>query len=681
MTPASQAVATPSTDPKDQQRVIVYFNPGSKGAVMRALRLAKGQVHYEFDDLGAIAVTLPTQALQGIGHNPNVTGIEVDVLRHPMGETVPYGIDLVQARDVWDEDRDGVIDPGAPTGEGITICVIDSGLNPAHEDFAGANIAGGAPEGWDYDTCGHGTHVAGTIAAQKNDVGVVGVSPGNVTFFFVQVFTGAACDWTYSSNLVSAADICAENGADIISMSLGGTKSMRVEQRAFDRYYGQGILSIAAAGNDGNTAYSYPASYDSVVSVGGVDEYSAVYEYSQQNDQVELAAPGVDVLSTVPWIATDELTVDGVTYNGNHIEFAPTGTASGALVDGGLCDSTGSWSGAVVLCKRGDISFYDKVMNVQNSGGAAAVIYNNEPGNFLGTLGDEASASDIIAISLSQGDGQYLVANKLGSTGDIFSELSLPDSGYEAWSGTSMATPHVSGAAALIWSAYPNKTNAEIREALTATAFDLGDPGRDNVFGYGLVQAKGALNYLGGGSSNMPPVVSINSPADGASFDSNTSIAFAGSASDAEDGDLTGELVWTSDQDGQIGTGGSFNAVLSDGTHTITASVTDSGGSTTSSSITISVGGGGGDTTPPVISNVTSSKIGGSGKFRVTWTTDEPATSQVTVDGLGIFTNDDLVTSHSITISGERRETYEYSVTSVNAAGNIATEEGFIHNN
>jgi len=84
----------------------------------------------------------------------------------------------------------------------------------------------------------------------------------------------------------------------------------------------------------------------------------------------------------------------------------------------------------------------------------------------------------------------------------------------------------------------------------------------------------------GGDPTNDPPAVTISSPADGASYDSGTSIAFAGSASDTEDGDLTGSLVWTSNLDGQIGTGGSFSAVLSDGTHTIVADVTDSGGNT-----------------------------------------------------------------------------------------------------
>ena len=686
MISVNQAVATPSTDPNDHQRVIVYFNPGNKGTVMRSLQSAKGQVHYEFDDLGAIAVTLPTQALQGIQRNPNVTGIEVDVLRHPMGETVPYGIDMVQARDVWDANRDGTIDAGAPTGAGITVCIIDSGLSATHEDLADLNIIGGYPSTWNNDTCGHGSHVAGTIAARHNDVGVVGVNPGAVSFYFVQVFSGADCGWTYSSTLADAANRCAAQGADIISMSLGGSKKNRLEETTFNTLNSQGILSIAAAGNEGTSALSYPASYSSVVSVAAIDDTTAWADFSQYNSQVEVAAPGVAVLSTVPWISTNTLVVDGVTYQANHIDFAAYGSANGALVDGGLCTSTGAWSGKVVLCQRGDISFYEKVMNVQNSGGTAAVIYNNVPGNFLGTLDPETS--DIVAISLSQEDGQYLVANKLNVTGTVNSTVPQPGNGYEAWDGTSMATPHVSGVAALIWSWDPSKTNTQIRAALTSTALDLGATGRDVYYGYGLVQACDALEALGGqcggGGSNTPPSVSITSPADGASFDSGTSILFAGSASDNEDGNLTSNLVWTSDQDGQIGTGGSFSAVLSDGIHTITASVTDSGGSATSSSITISVGGGG-DILMYVFDITMSGRRTGANRYAIAVVTirdtDGNPVSGATVSGdwsgavsrsvSGTTGNDGTVSLQSPTI--KKSGTFIFTVTDV-------TKSGFTYN-
>lgn len=500
-------------------RVLVEFQPGAKGNVQAALQGAGAQFHYTFDKFNTFAVSVPEAALNGLRNNPNIVSIEEDAIRYPIdirpssaaaptadtvdanGQTVPYGVDMVQARDVWDADRDGAVDAGAPVGDSLTVCIIDSGLYTGHEDFQGVNVIGGYTDiagGWATDGFGHGTHVAGTISAMNNNLGVVGVLPGTANFYIVRVF-GDDGAWAYSSSLVSAADHCVSAGSKIISMSLGGSRKSKLEERAFDSYYAQGVLSIAAAGNDGTTAYSYPASYSSVVSVAAIDSSMTVADFSQKNNQVELAAPGVAVLSTLPYREENFVSVGGVDYAANHIEFSGRGSASGPLVDGGLCDSVGVWSGAVVLCERGVVSFYDKVINVQNGGGVAAIIYNNAPGNFFGTLGD-GNSSSIVGLSLSQEDGQYLVANKLGSTATVASNLFQPASGYEAWDGTSMATPHVSAVAALVWSAAPGATNQDIRDALTATAFDLGAPGRDDSYGFGLVQAADAIAYLTGGS-------------------------------------------------------------------------------------------------------------------------------------------------------------------------------------
>lgn len=135
--------------------------------------------------------------------------------------------------------------------------------------------------------------------------------------------------------------------------------------------------------------------------------------------------------------------------------------------------------------------------------------------------------------------------------------------------------------------------------------------------------------------TNNPPAVSITSPANGASFDSGAIISFDGAASDNEDGDLTGGMVWTSDLQGQISTIGSFTAVLSDGTHTITAEVTDSGGSTASDSITITVGGGsnGGFTL-----SVYAYKIKGNKYADLTWSEATSTNVNVYRDGRQIAT-------------------------------------------
>ncbi|MBA3883141.1 MAG: S8 family serine peptidase, partial [Chthoniobacterales bacterium] len=170
-------------------------------------------------------------------------------------------------------------------------------------------------------------------------------------------------------------------------------------------------------------------------------------------------------------------------------------TASAVLVDGGRAFAPNTaWSGKVVLVERGDNTFNEKVQNVQSSGGIACVIYNNIAGTFSGTLG-EGNSSRIPAIGITQANGLAL-KQSLGKTATVTSHVDTNVSGYARYDGTSMATPHVAGVAAVIWSAAPGKSNAQVRTALNATALDLGAAGRDNSFGFGLVRAFAARNYL-----------------------------------------------------------------------------------------------------------------------------------------------------------------------------------------
>ncbi len=474
----------------DQDRVWIKFKQGGRGNVEQAVAAGGGRIHHKFDNLDAMAVSMPRQALNGLRNNPNVEYIEEDVVRQPMAQTVPYGIPMVQAPEAWAAGGDGT---------GILVCVIDSGVNANHEDLG--NITGGYPTGWNSDTCGHGTHVAGSIAALNNSTGVVGVAP-NVSFYMVQVFSGSSCGWSYSSTLVDAANRCAQQGTSlgkrvVINMSLGGGGSSTTESNAFQSLYDSGnVLSIAAAGNDGNSTMSYPASYSSVVSVAAIDANKAKADFSQYNSAVELSAPGVGILSTMPF--TDaSVSVAGSSYMVAAMDGTFQGSRSGALVDGGRCASAGAWSGKVVLCERGDIAFADKMTNVQNGGGVAAIIYNNVSGGFGGTL--NGASSTIPTVSMSQEDGQYLVGNQIGSTAAVSTVMQSPASGYGSMDGTSMATPHVAGAAAAVWSSNPTATAAEVRAALTSTAEDLGTAGRDNNFGYGLIRTANAIAALGGG--------------------------------------------------------------------------------------------------------------------------------------------------------------------------------------
>ncbi|TWI14410.1 S8 family serine peptidase [Aerolutibacter ruishenii] len=487
------SAATHAEQP-DPNRVLVKFKPGAAAHAEAALQGAGGKVHRRLDKHRVISVTVPAQALQGLRNNPNIEYVEVDAPRYALAQTVPYGIAKVQAPETVAVGADGT---------GIKVCVIDSGINAAHEDFAGVALSG-YPAGWNNDTCGHGTHVAGTIAAASNDRGVVGVSPGKLSLHIVKYFDGPTCKrFSYVSNLIAAADECQRAGARVINMSLGGSLPSTTESNAFTNLYNQGVLSVAAAGNDGNTTMSYPASYAAVMSVAATDQNDAHASFSQYNTAVEVAAPGVGVYSTYPTRDAD-LLVNGATYAVNAITGTVQGSASDVLVDGGRCAAAGSWAGKVVLCERGDISFADKVANVTAGGGRAALIYNNVDGVLAATLGTGVT-STIPAVTLLQSDGLALRANALGQTANVTTVPQTNVSEYAYLDGTSMATPHVAGVAALVWSAKPGATSQQVRDALTSTARDLGTPGRDVEFGYGLVQAFDAAEKLLGGAGGTPP--------------------------------------------------------------------------------------------------------------------------------------------------------------------------------
>jgi serine protease len=487
------AGALPIASAKQMERVFIEYMPGQGAMVRNAVLSGGGQVHFEFDSINTIAVSVTGRWANRLAKDPNVVRVEPDPVRYPAADptqeqVIPYGIEYVQAPQAW---------AAGATGEGVKVCIIDTGYGAHHEDLQGLSVEGYSQvdDQWDFDGYGHGTHVAGTITAVDNDLGVIGVSPGQVDLFIVKIFDNAG-EWvpqTRASNLMAAAQMCADNGAQIISMSMGGSSKSKPEQETFDALYEQGVLSIAAAGNGGDDKDHYPASYESVISVAAIDSTYTVADFSQFNNQTELAAPGVGVLSTVPYVPNSFLFVDDQAYPGLPLEYSPYGEETGLLADGGLCLTTGDWDGMVVLCERGDATFYDKVMNVQNSGGVAAVIYNNEPGLFSGTLGKKGDY--IVAVSISQEDGQAAL-EYVGQDATVRSSESIPGSSYEAWGGTSMATPHVSGVAALLWSANPDWTNVQIREAMVITAMDLGDEGWDIHYGHGLVQAYDALQYL-----------------------------------------------------------------------------------------------------------------------------------------------------------------------------------------
>ena len=346
---------------------------------------------------------------------------------------------------------------------------------------------------WFTDENQHGTHVAGTIAAiDQVGEGVVGVLPNkNLNLYIVKVFDASGS--TSSSTVAKAMLRCNKAGAKIVSMSLGGSAPNSLQQKVVKFLSNRGVLLIAAAGNSGNTAISYPAGFAEVVSVAAVDDLKVKASFSQFNADVEIAGPGVNTLSTLPVGkgTSATLSVAATPYTVLGMVGSPNASATGPLADFGLGDTPapGSMAGKVCLIQRGNISFSDKVLNCQSSGGLGAVIYNNVPGELAGTL------NGVVTTIPSVGATDVAGAAMLGQLGQS-ATVAVSTSDYGALSGTSMATPHVAAVAALVWSYFPNCTAAQIRTSLNNSAEDLGTPGRDTSYGFGLVRAKSAFDRI-----------------------------------------------------------------------------------------------------------------------------------------------------------------------------------------
>lgn len=463
-------------------------------------------------DPAIYSIEIDNAKVSQLSSRSDVEYVEVDPPRYLLSETVPWGYSAVNAQ-LLDDSNAG----------NRTVCIIDSGYDLTHNDLSGNQVSGTNDSGtgsWSApgNNNAHGTHVAGTIAAIANNEGIRGVMPNqNVNLHIVKVFNESG--WGYSSSLVKAIQTCADNGANVVNMSLGGSQSSVTEQNALQRIYDQGVLLIAAAGNDGNTAHSYPASYDSVMSVAAIDNQNDHAAFSQATDQVEISAPGVAILSTVT-VGEGKLSdiqLDGVSQfdrgivphnrlvqrSGSYQSEPVAGSVSAPL---GVCDTSNGrfncsdMTGKICLVERignqgsGSYPEIDAVQACFNAGASATIVYSNNdlPGLQNPFLVDTNDSARMLSVTVDREFGQQLLAY----SGQEISVSTTLGKDYEYYNGTSMATPHVTGVAGLVWSYYPSCTAAQIRSVLTKTATDIDVAGRDNRTGYGLVNSDAAVKYL-----------------------------------------------------------------------------------------------------------------------------------------------------------------------------------------
>jgi len=412
-----------------------------------------------------------------------------------------WGLEKIRAPEAWD------FTTGNPE---IIIAVIDTGVDYSHPDLA-KNIWVNVNEvpgdgvdndgngyvddiyGWDFagndealpsdadsdpmDVDGHGTHVAGIIAAKgNNNIGIAGVCwNAKIMALKVQADNGEDMD---DMDIIEAISYAIDNGAQIVNCSFGGGGPEGSERDAFVDLKNNHILAVCAAGNDGVDTdlagnENYPSCYslENIISVAASDQNDNLASISNYGPtSVDIMAPGEGIKSTVPaaFYTDASVTIGAEIYTAYGMAFAGTTDAEGItalLYDckkGYSNEFPAGVSGNIALIERGkideyypDFRFSDKVSNAQAAGATAVIIYNNvssdDPlGEFDNwTLGASGDWPPVVCISRE--DGLALKGMSTPQT-TVINTLANISSCFGNKSGTSMAAPHVSGIAGLILS-------------------------------------------------------------------------------------------------------------------------------------------------------------------------------------------------------------------------------------
>jgi len=314
-----------------------FVDPAAEApGLAKAYGLQAGFV-YQYALKGMSAV-IPEGRLTALQHDPRVAYVVEDFERHIEAQTVPTGIQRIFAASNPDIDIDGADDYRVD----VDVAVIDTGIDFQHPDLTvvgGVNCTGSiffatCVTGGDDDHY-HGTHVAGTIGAIDNGDGVVGVAPG-ARLWAVKVLNKRGSG--YSSWIVAGIDWVAANAdrIEVANMSLGGSGFSQAEYDAIQGAVNKGVAFAVAAGNESDDANNYsPGGFDNVLSVSALADYNGLpgggaastcytdvddtlAAFSNWGPEIDVAAPGVCILSTYPLEKGSYGTISGTSMASPH---------------------------------------------------------------------------------------------------------------------------------------------------------------------------------------------------------------------------------------------------------------------------------------------------------------------------------------------------------------------------
>lgn len=425
-------------------QIIVKYKSGTSSMVKNAVNAKVSAVSsIAFNKLGITQLRLPKDididsAMDKLKEDPNVEYVEPVYIRSAFGSAETqcndlfytkgwqWGLEAINMDKMWE---------AVPAEERsrVTIAVIDTGVDIDNDEFDGILV-----EGYDFvnndndadDDNGHGTHVAGIAAAAHDNEGIAGVA-GGAKIMPVKVLDDSGDGDT--AKVINGILFAVNNGADIINLSLGSYRYSRAEEEAVQYALDKGVTVIAAAGNEYGDDVNYPAAYDGVIAVGAADwdgengEF-VVAEFSSVGPELDILAPGVDILSIMPeeldnlknrlWTGMGDVKADGYTVASGTSMAAPFVAGMAALLLAENPDMECSEVLAELLSKSVDldISYEGEDIDVPLLNGDSAI---NPPFSFRRAVLSSASDSGTIELDLSFEDQKGVVADAVYGEFDL----------------------------------------------------------------------------------------------------------------------------------------------------------------------------------------------------------------------------------------------------------------------